>query len=130
MKTKPWIVSHSPPCLTYRPETKQKFEIAKQFRTPPDPHRRYDGVAPLALANVRTSAPPPLTERRELRHIFHALVWDGDLRGFIERGECAQIRSLDAGLYQAIKTVGSEGVTGLVTTVRHHVANADFVRVA
>ena len=52
------------------------------------------------------------------------------MRGFIERGECAQIRSLDAGLYQAIKTGGSEGVTGLVTTVRHHVANADFVRVA
>jgi hypothetical protein len=57
-------------------------------------------------------------------------VWDGDLRGFIERGEFAQIRSLDAGLYQAIKTVGSEGVTGLVSTVRHHVANADFVQVA
>ena len=130
MKTKPWIVSHAPACLTYRPETKQKFEIANQFRTPRDPHLRYDGVAPLALANVRTNPSPPLTQTRELRHIFHALVWDGDLRGFIERGECAQIRSLDAGLYQAIKTVGAEGVAGLVTTVRHHVANADFVRVA
>ena len=32
MKTKPWIVSHAPACLTYRPETKQKFEIANQFR--------------------------------------------------------------------------------------------------
>ena len=52
------------------------------------------------------------------------------MRGFIERGEFAQIRSLDAGLCEAIKTVGAEGVAGLVTTVRHHVANADFVRVA
>jgi len=57
-------------------------------------------------------------------------MWDGDLRDFIERGECAQIRSLDAGLYQTIKTVGAEGVTGLVTTVRHRGANTDFVRVA
>ena len=35
----------------------------------------------------------------------------GDLRGFIERGECAQIRSLDSGLYQAIKTVGTHSVS-------------------
>ena len=30
-------------------------EIANQFRAPRDPPLRYDGVSPLALANVRTS---------------------------------------------------------------------------
>ena len=91
---------------------------------------RRDQLAAEQFEKYLSTAIADATQTRELRHIFHALVLDGDLRGFIERGEFAQIRSLDAGLYQAIKTVGSEGVAGLVSTVRHHVANADFVRVA
>ena len=70
------------------------------------------------------------TKTRELRHVFHALVLDAAMRGFIERGEFARIRSPDAGLYQAIKTVGTDGVTGLHAFVERHVARAAFVQVA
>jgi len=37
---------------------------------------------------------------------------------------------LDAGLYQAIKTVGADGLKALVAYVRDQVALDDFVRVA
>jgi hypothetical protein len=50
--------------------------------------------------------------------------------GLIERGEFAQIRSMDAGLYQAIKTVGAEELKALAAYVAANVAKDDFVRVA
>ena len=70
------------------------------------------------------------TKTRALRHVFHALVLAAAMRGFIERGEFARIRSPDSGLDQAIKTVGTDGVTGLLAFVERHVARADFVQVA
>jgi hypothetical protein len=80
---------------------------------------RRDQLAAEQFEKYLSTALADATQTRELRHIFHALVLDGDMRGFIERGEFAQIRSLDAGLYQAIKTVGSDVVAGLVADVRH-----------
>ena len=62
--------------------------------------------------------------------IAHARVLYAAVRELIERGEFAQIRSLDAGLYQAIKTVGADELKGLATYVRGSVALDDFVRVA
>ncbi len=76
---------------------------------------RRDQLAAEQFEKYLSTAIADATQTGELRQIFHALMLNGDLRGFIEHGECAQIRSLDAGLYQAIKTVGSEGVAGLVT---------------
>ena len=58
-----------------------------------------------------------VTKTRELRHAFNALVLDGPVRGLIERGEFSQIRSMDAGLYQAIKTVGAEELKALLAYV-------------
>jgi type I restriction enzyme, R subunit len=91
---------------------------------------KRDQLAAECFEKYLSTSATDATKTRELRHIFHALVLDGEIRGFIERGEFAQIRSLDAGLYHAIKTVGPDGVTGLVAYAQHHVANADFVQVA
>ena len=77
-----------------------------------------------------SAAATDATKTRELRHVFNALVLDGPVRGLIERGEFAQIRSMDAGLYQAIKTVGADELKGLIAYVRGNVALDDFVRVA
>ncbi len=73
---------------------------------------RRDQHAAEQFEKYLSTALAAATQTRELRHIFHALVLNGDMRGFIERGEFAQIRSPDAGLYQAIKTAGADGVTG------------------
>jgi len=55
-----------------------------------------------------STSPADATKARELRHVFHAFVLDGELRQLIEQGEFAKVRSFDAGLYQAIKTVGQK----------------------
>lgn len=94
---------------------------------------------PVAVVEAKKEVTDPLSAKEQARayaaglgvsHIFHALVLDGQLRAFVERGEFAQLRSLDAGLYHAIRTVGPDGVKGLVAHVRRHVALDDFVRVA
>jgi len=94
-------------------------EVAKREQLAAECFDRY-------LSATATDA----TKTRELRHVFNALVLDGSARGLIERGEFGQIRSMDAGLYQAIKTVGAEELKVLVAYVGTHVAKGDFVRVA
>lgn len=91
---------------------------------------RRDQLAAEQFEKYLATAPTEATKTRELRHIFQALVLDGQMRDLIDRGEFAQIRSMDAGLYHALKTVGQDGVKGLVAYVRRHVALDDFVRVA
>lgn len=58
------------------------------------------------------------------------MVLDGAMRGLIERSQFAQIRSLGAGLYLAIKTVGADELKALVAYVRGNVALNDLVRLA
>lgn len=69
-------------------------EVAKREQLAAECFEKY-------LAATATDA----TKTRELRHVFNALVFDGPVRGLIERGEFAQIRLMNAGLYQAVKTV-------------------------
>lgn len=94
-------------------------EVAKRAQLAAECFEKY-------LSATATDA----TKTRELRYVFNALVLDGPMRGLIERGEFAQIRSMDAGLYQAIKTLGAEELKTLVAYVRGSVARDDFVRVA
>ncbi|MBC7368436.1 MAG: DEAD/DEAH box helicase family protein [Undibacterium sp.] len=94
-------------------------EVAKREQLAAECFEKY-------LAATATDA----TKTRELRHVFNALVLDGPVCGLIERGEFPQIRSLDAGLYQAIKTVGADELKVLRSYVEAHVAKDDFVRVA
>jgi type I restriction enzyme R subunit len=94
-------------------------EVAKREQLAAECFEKY-------LAVTATDA----TKTRELRHVFNALVLDGPVCGLIERGEFAQIRSMDAGLYQAIKTVGAEELKALAAYVAANVAKDDFVRVA
>jgi type I restriction enzyme R subunit len=70
------------------------------------------------------------TKIRELRHVFHAFVLDGDLRGLIEQGDFAALRARDAGLYQSVKTVGADGLKFIATYIRTEVPLDSFSKVA
>jgi len=73
--------------------------------------------------------PIDATKVREVRQVFHAIVLDGVLRGLIEKGAYAELRA-QAGLHQAIKTLGPEGIKALSDYISRSVPIGDFVKVA
>ena len=74
--------------------------------------------------------PVDATKIRETRQVFHAFVLDGDIRLLIAKGNYAEVRARDAGLFQSIKTLGADGLTPLLAYLRASVPLDDFVRVA
>jgi len=74
--------------------------------------------------------PLDATRIRETRQVFFAYVLDPVARGFICKGEFAPLRAHDAGLYQAIKVLGSEGVQTLIAYILVEVSLNDFGKVA
>ncbi len=70
------------------------------------------------------------TKIREIRQVFHAFVLDGMVRTLIEQGNYAELRAHDAGLFQSVKSLGSEGIQSLINYIRVSVPLDDFVRVA
>jgi type I restriction enzyme R subunit len=70
------------------------------------------------------------TKTRELRHVFHAFLLDGDQRRLIEAGDFAALRARDAGLFQAVKTIGVDGVKTIATYIRAEVPLEAFAKVA
>lgn len=77
-----------------------------------------------------TTEAPDATKVRELRHLFHALVLDGDMRQLIEQGDYARLRAKDPALVPIIKVLGAVVVTRLVGYVRTQVPLDTFNRVA
>jgi type I restriction enzyme R subunit len=77
-----------------------------------------------------TTQSPDATKVRELRHLFHAFVLDGELRALIEQGDFARLRALDASLIQIIKTLGADVVKQLATYIRTSVPLDTFGKVA
>jgi type I restriction enzyme, R subunit len=77
-----------------------------------------------------TTQSPDATKVRELRHLFHAFVLDGDLRQLIEQGDFARLRSMDTSLIQVIKTLGADAVKQLATYIRTSVPLDTFSKVA
>ena len=74
--------------------------------------------------------PVDATKIRETRQVFHAFVLDGDIRLLIAKGNYAEVRARDAGLFQSIKTLGADGLTPLLAYLRASVPLDDVVRVA
>lgn len=70
------------------------------------------------------------TKIRETRQVFKAYVLDGEVRGFIDRGDFASIRTHDAGLYQSLNTLGVDGLKPLLAHLQTAVRLDDFGRVA
>ncbi len=77
-----------------------------------------------------TTQSPDATKVRELRHLFHAFVLDGELRHLIEEGDFARLRALDASLIQVIKTLGHEQVKAMLTYVKTSVPLDSLTQVA
>jgi type I restriction enzyme R subunit len=73
---------------------------------------------------------PDATKIRELRHVFHAFVLNGEARGMLERGDFATLRALDAGLVQSLKAIGPEQLAALKAYIAANVWLDDFIRVA
>lgn len=73
---------------------------------------------------------PDATRIRELRHVFHAFVLNGEARGMLERGDFATLRAVDAGLVQSLKAIGPEQLAALKAYIAANVRLDDFVRVA
>lgn len=68
------------------------------------------------------------TRTREIRHVFHALLLDPQVRKLIDDGDYPAVRAHDAGVAQSIKTLGAETMEGIKRYVRAEVPLNDFIR--
>jgi hypothetical protein len=55
---------------------------------------------------------------------------DGEVRRFIQTGDCASLRTYDAGVYQSLKTIGPDGLKAVRTYIQANVSLDDLIRVA
>jgi type I restriction enzyme R subunit len=74
--------------------------------------------------------PVDATKLRETRQVFLAYVLDGVARDLINKGEYAQLRAHDSGLYQAITILGPELIGSLCSAIKREVPLGDFAQVA
>ncbi len=78
---------------------------------------------------VSACTPNP-TKLREVRHIFHAYLLDGNLRALLEAGDFGPLRAHDPGLFLSIKAAGAAELKTLLDYLRTTVPLEPFGRVA
>jgi len=101
----------------------------KIFGLTPEIARR-EQLAKEHVERMLTSQAVDATKIRELRQVFHAYVLDGNVRLLRQGGNYPGLRTLDAGLFQSVKTIGAGQLKALLSYIDTTVPSDEFARVA